>query len=264
MDFNELENKELNTTPKQKAEPKQPKEQEVAIPPQQAYQLMSRSPQDWKLILKLSVILALLGGLFVGSIIGFFTGKAIFQQTVVTQQQQQDTEGTENSIFSQFDYSKIVINEDKNVTVENFYTDDEERFYAMQLIGQSIPDLSYTDTEENTFNIKDLDDDQYIIEFIEPDCTFCNGMISLVDEYRAKENSINVIGLSIKEGDISAFNKEGETSFMIVNDDESKKIDDYIAWVPTFMYVENGTIKLVYFGRMDMETFEKNIDIAFN
>jgi peroxiredoxin len=262
LNFNELENKDLNAAPKQKSEP-QPQQQQTLVAQQQEYQPMSRSPQDWKLILKLSVILALLAGLFIGSVIGFFTGKAIFQQTTVVQQQQ-DPEDTENSIFSQFDYSKIVINEDKKVTVENFYNDDEERFYAMQLIGQPIPELSYIDSEENTFNVNDLGDGQYILEFIEPDCTFCNGMISLIDEYRAKENSINVIGLSIKEGDISAFNKEGETSFMLVNDDETEKIDKYIAWVPTFMYVENGTIKLVYFGRMDMETFENNIDVAFN
>ena len=41
-----------------------------------------------------------------------------------------------NSIYSQFDYSQFVINQEKNITIQNFYNDDEERFYAMQLIGK--------------------------------------------------------------------------------------------------------------------------------
>jgi hypothetical protein len=262
MDLKELENRNIEKQEPKQTTPKEPKQIKNSST-NQSYN-SSRSNNDWMLILRLSVILALLVGLFIGSISGFFIGKAMFQGTQTPTPNDQNS--TNDDIFSQFDYSKIIINADKNVTVESFYEDDEEKFYAMQLIGTKLPELTYTDSKNNSYSTKDLGDGKYILEFIEPDCAFCNGMIETVDEYRAKENSINVIGLSIKSGDISAFNKVSETSFMLANKDDTatKNLVDFVVWVPTFMYIEDGTIKLVSYGRMNAEEFEENIDIAFN
>ena len=266
MDLKELENRNIETREQKQPSKKEPSKKEPNSIPNNFNNNhgTSRSNNDWMLILKLSVVLALLVGLFIGSVAGFFIGKSMFQGTQTTEPNDQTS--TEDDIFSQFDYSKIVINADKNITVDNFYEDNEEKFYAMQVIGTKLPELTYTDSSDNSYSTKDLGDGKYILEFIEPDCAFCNGMIETVDEYRAKENSINVIGLSIKSGDISAFNKVSETSFMLSNKDDeaTKSLVDFVVWVPTFMYIEDGTIKLISYGRMDAEEFEKNIDIAFN
>ena len=120
------------------------------------------------------------------------------------------------------------------------------------------------DSEENEETVNDVSDSKYIIWFIEPDGAYCNQMISIIDEYRMSEDSLKVIGLSIKDGDLSKFNNEGESTFMLVNkDSETKEIVDMIEWIPTFIYIENGTIKLVTYGRMTIETLRTNIEVAF-
>lgn len=262
MNVNELENKDLvSEKPESKPkEPKQPKQQ-----PETQTIMLTRSLADWNTILRLSVILALLVGIVLGSVAGFFIGKGIYQGTGTTQQQQQGTED-EDSIYSQYDYTKFVINAEKNVTIESFYADDEERFFAMQLIGEKIPDFKYLNAAEEELKVSSLGKDKYIIEFLEPDCAFCNATIEVMDEYRKTENAMDVIGLSIKDGDISKFNKDGETTFMLVNkDSETSEIVDLVMWVPTFLYIENGEIVLVTFGKINsVEDFQKNIDIAFN
>lgn len=261
MNVNELESKDLvNDKPEAKAkEPKQPKQSS-----ENQSIMLTRSLADWNTILRLSVVLALLVGIVLGSVVGFFVGKGIYQGTGTTEQTQPNED--EDSIYSQYDYTKFVINAEKNVTIESFYADDEERFFAMQLIGEKIPDFKYLNAAEEEFKISELGKDKYIIEFLEPDCAFCNATIEVMDSYRKTENAMDVVGLSIKDGDISKFNKDGETTFMLVNKDaDTKEIVDLVMWVPTFLYIENGEIVLVTFGKINsVEDFQKNIDIAFN
>ena len=226
-----------------------------------------RSRADWMLILKLVAALSLVIGILVGMIPGFFVGKLVYEGKTV---QNSDGSNTNNngqtSIYDQFDYSKIVINASKNVTVESFYEDNEERFYAMQIIGTKMPELKYLDSTDQELSIKDLGEERYIIEFIEPNCAYCNKMIEVIDAYRETENAYNLLGMSIKSGDISKFNEKGEHTYMLINKDEkTDALVELVVWVPTIVYVEKGEIKLVTFGLLDSAAdIQKNADIAFN
>jgi hypothetical protein len=226
----------------------------------------TRSRADWLLILKLTAALTLVIGILVGLIAGFIVGKVVYEnkpgQTVV----EGDNTQTEQSIYDKFDYAKMFINKSKNVTIQSFYEDNEERFYAMQLIGSQVPELKYLDKEENELSITSLGEDKYIIEFIEPNCAYCNKMITTIDAYRATENAYKLIGLSIKSGDISKFNEKGENTYMLINKDaKTDELLDLVVWVPTILYVEKGEVKLVTFGLLESaEEIQKNADIAFN
>lgn len=265
MNLDELENRGLKSN-KKESKPHEAEQETVELETTDNVQESSESPvvertaSQWKTILKLSVILSLLIGLLLGSIFGVLLGKSLFLKECP-----QNTDDGKESIYSQYDYTQFVINAEKNITIDNFYNNDEEKFYAMQIIGKTVPDLKYLDGE-NEVQISSLGKDRYIIEFVEPDCAFCNKMIDTVDGYRATENALDVIGLSIKAGDLSNFNKTATHTFHIINKDEdTNNLVKLIAWVPTFIYVENGTIQLVTFGNMKgVEDFQTNVDIAFN
>lgn len=218
-----------------------------------------RSRSDWTLIVRLSAALSACVGLIIGLIAGFMIGRL-----TAPDQKTEKEDSEELSIFSQYDYTQFVINESKNITIQDFYQNDEERYYAMNMIGSKIPDLKYLDAELNEHNINELETDKYIIEFFAPDCTYCNKMIDVVDEYRSLENSIPVIGLSIEDGDISKFNKISENSYKLINKDvETDNLISDVVWIPTFLYVENGTIKLVSFGLLTTDEITQNVEIAF-
>lgn len=225
-----------------------------------------RSRADWILILKLVAALSVVIGILVGMVPGFFVGKLVYEGKTVQNSDGGGSNTGETSIYDQFDYSKIVINASKNVTVESFYEDNEERFYAMQIIGTEMPELKYLDAADKELSIKDLGEERYIIEFIEPNCAYCNKMIDIIDAYRATDNAYNLLGMSIKSGDISKFNKNGEHTYMLINkDDKTDALVDLVVWVPTIIYVEKGEIKLVTFGLLDSAAdIQKNADIAFN
>jgi hypothetical protein len=51
---------------------------------------------------------------------------------------------------------------------------------------------------------------------------------------------------------------------LINKDADTANFVDTIAWVPTFIYVEDDEIKLVTFGRMEsVDVIKENVDIAF-
>ena len=223
------------------------------------YGRQQRSANDWKLIIKLTAALSVCIGLILGFAAGFPIGRITAPTPTV-----EIPEENENSIYSQYDYTQFVINADKGVTIDSFYTDDEEKYYAMQLIGTEIPSLKYLDSTDTEHTTTDLGSGRYIIEFFEPQCTFCNSMIDTIDKYRETEGAIPIIGLSIQNGDISKFNKKSENSFMLVNKDSATdSLVSMIRWIPTFIYVENGEIKLVTFGVLTTEEIENNVSIAF-
>ena len=269
MDLNELENKNIVKEKKPNSKPSNSVIASECVSEKSQQSVSQRRHDDWMLILKLSVILGVLVGILLGGVGGFFIGKAIYQdKTINTGNNTTNNSGTSNqdSIYSQFDYASMWINKNKGVSIESFYADDEERFFAMQLIGQKLPELKYLDSSEAERSIKDLGDGKYILEIVEPDCAYCNKMISIVDTYRETENSLKVLTLSIKDGDLAAFNTKGENAYHLVNkDDKTNDLVELIVWVPTFLYVENGEVKHVTFGLMDdAEEINKNIDIAFN
>ena len=217
-----------------------------------------RSNGDWALIVKLVAALSASVGLILGLVCGFAVGR--FTSPTIPVE-----EDTELSIYDQYDYTQFVINEDQNITIDTFYLDSQEKYYAMNLIGTEIPTLNYLNSEGEAITTEFLRDGNYIIEFLEPTCAFCQSMIKDLDEYRSKDSSLPVIGLSIEDGDLSKFNKEAENSFVLIQkDDETENLVDKIAWIPTFVYVSNGTIKLVSFGVLSAEELEENINVAFN
>lgn len=272
MDINELEGKGINKpkkieTPKEVERKREPEPQ--IINDRSPMLATGRRYDDWILILKLSVVLAVLVGMIIGGVGGFFIGKAIYQGTGAVGTLPENNNNTENptdSIYSQFEYETMYINKKQNITIESFYADDEERFFAMQLLGEKLPELTYITSDNVEKKVADLGNGRYIIELVEPDCAFCNKMITVVDGYRETENALNILTLSIKDGDISAFNAKGENAFHLINKDtETNDFVGMIVWVPTFLYVENGEIKHVTFGLMDdAAAINKNIDIAFN
>lgn len=267
MDLNELENKNIVKEKKADSAKQLDSNTPRITNEHKETGFVGRRYEDWMLILKLSVILGVLVGILLGGIGGFFIGKTIYQNKVAAGTVNNATNNNnEDPLYSQFDYASMWINKNKGVSIESFYADDEERFFAMQLLGLKLPELKYLDSTEAEKSIKDLGDGKYIIEFVEPDCAYCNKMITVVDDYRKTENALNILTLSIKDGDITAFNKEGENAFHLINKDEiTNDLVELIVWVPTFLYVENGEVKHVTFGLMDnAEEVNKNIDIAFN
>ena len=267
MDINELEYKNPD---KKKPAPAEPdivnSDNPIEETPIAEHKSYVRPRQDWMLILKLTAALSVVIGILLGLVAGFIVGKVVYENKDGQTTVEGDGTQEEESIYDKFDYAKIVINKSKNVTVQSFYTDNQERFYAMQLIGTKIPELKYYDANEQELSIKDLGDERYIIEFIEPNCAYCNKMITTIDEYRATENAYKLIGLSIKSGDITAFNKKGENTYMLINkDSETDSLMDLVVWVPTILYVEKGEVKLVTFGLLEnAQEIQTNADIAFN
>lgn len=270
MNLNEIEDRNLKQKPQKlitnQSEPDQPASN--SQPDQIERDPISplpyvRSTYDWSLITKLVAALSACIGLVLGLAIGFPIGRITASPTTVTE----TGEGNiENSIYSQYDYTQFVINAEKNVTIANFYNNDEERYYAMNLIGSKMPTLKYLDSSDTEFTTESLGNGKYIIEFLEPECDFCKSMIDVLDTYRATEGSLPVLGLSIKDGDLSnTFNKNEENSFILVNkDNATDTLVNQIMWIPTFVYVENNEIKLVSFGVLTAEEITHNIDIAFN
>lgn len=265
MNVNDLENRNLKQdTEKPIAKlPAETNEVSDNEPPTQFRpQQYTRSTRDWMLITKLIAALSVCVGLILGLIAGFIVGRAT-STTPSTEGEGSTNEG--NSIYSQYDYSQFVINGEKGITIENFYSDDEERYYAMALIGSKIPTIKYLNAAGEELTTESLGNGRYIIEFLEPDCSFCQSMIDVMDEYRQTENSVPVIGLSIKNGDLSnTFNKKEENSFILVNKDTATDtLVNQIAWIPTFLYIENNEIKLVSFGVLTADEITENISIAF-
>jgi thioredoxin-related protein len=255
MDLNELEYKKLSPEKLKKDENDDSLEAER---PEVSVDNSNQLPKKWKTILILSITLTLLVGFLLGSVFGLVMGQFIYNICPVEDE-------PEDSIYSQYDYSSMVIDAEKGVTIQSLYADDEERYYAMQWIGKELPELKWMNSAGETKYIKDLGQERYILEFMEPNCTYCNKMIEVVDSYRATENAYKVIGLSIKDGDLTNFNEKGENTFILINKDaQTKELVKLVAWVPTFVYVENGKVVLVAFGNMNgVEKMQEYIELAF-
>ena len=210
-----------------------------------------------KALIAVALIFSFLLGLLGGGIGGFMVARDIYNK---------DVKPDSDSVFSQYDYSKFMINEKKGITIADLYYDDEERYNAMLLIGQRVPELQYVDSNEQTIELRNLGQSRYVLEFVQPTCNWCKGMVDMLDEYRATENAVTVVGLSIVDGDMSVFNKQSENTFRLKRKDETtNQFADTIPWVPTFLYIENGTIRFVSFGNIEsLEKFQEYIDLAFN
>lgn len=212
----------------------------------------------WKKILALSVVLAFLIGVFCGALSGFLIARKLYNTKDPSEQL--------NDEYSKYDYSQFIINEAKGITIADLYADNEERYWAMQFIGMKMPELKYVNSKSEVLSTSVYKDGSYILEIVQPNCNYCKGMVPLMNEYRNMENSLPLIGLSIRDGDLSVFNEAGETTFVMMQKDATtKEFWDMIQWVPMFVYVKNGEIKYVSFGNLNgMEELQKQLDIAFN
>ncbi len=165
----------------------------------------------------------------------------------------------EDDTRSEFD---IPITKDGSITIDSFYSDYEEKVYAKNVIGTKMP---YFEFDKNGMNLSNNDlGDQYIIEFFGTSCPYSQASIPAVDNFR-ENHSIPVIGLTISNGDLSAFNENGEHSFYF--SDWSQEFDSFFQnfpWVPSFVYVEDGVIKLVTNGGVYNDDLERFAYMAFD
>jgi hypothetical protein len=211
-----------------------------------------------KKIFILSIVLSLMVGILCGSVSGYLLGRKIFSQA--------STPSTENSEYSKYDYSQFVVNEAKNITIADLYSDDEERYYAMQLIGMKMPELKFVDSKDTVYTTQDIGSSEYILEIVHPTCNFCKGMVPIMDEYRKSEKAHQLIGLSMQDGQLDTFNAEAETTFVLMQKDQTTaEFMNNLIWVPMFIYVKDGIIEFVSFGNIEeIEELQQYIDIAFN
>lgn len=214
------------------------------------------------------LILSILLSFTVGMIGGYFIGESRAETRVgnyVTSGNQgnKGNQGTQEdnnnqssgTVQESVDYSQYVINADKGVTVENFYNDAETKQYASQLIGMKMPTIKWTTSDGKEHSNADFGDKPYIIEIFSPSCMYCNASIEHVDAFREANTDIPLVSITTETGDISAFNTIGENAFSIANIDTSfNSVLNYIPWIPAFLYVENGNIKLVTYGGINDQT----------
>lgn len=226
--------------------------------PKETHETGGRSSSDWVLLIRLGCSLSACIGLILGLILGFVGGRL----TASTAEEPT----TEVSIYDQYDYTRFVINSD-GTTIDDVYKTSEEKFHAMNIIGTQVPTLSYIDQNEETFTTEALNEGSYIIELMEPTCAYCKKMVDVVSEYTAIEGSVPVIGLSLAEGSLKSFNTEDtETYFHLIQKDDKTKafVDDHVVWIPTFVFVSNGTVKLVAYGSKTVDDFVEMTRLAFD
>ena len=156
------------------------------------------------------------------------------------------------------------LNFDMNVTFGSFYNDDE-KVYAIQLINKDMPLVQWTTSDGVKHSTEEFGEGKYIIEVFGPNCGYCRGSIPEVDGYREKYPDIPLISITFDNNDVGEFNQLGEYAFFIEPGTEaSSELYNYIPWIPAFVFVEDGTIKLVTFGGVKLENLEYYSDIAFN
>ena len=168
-----------------------------------------------------------------------------------------------NKLINSIDYTKFVINKDKNLTVDNYYSDAETKYYASNLIGMTVPEMKWKMADGTEKSNKDLGD-KYIIEIFSPNCTYCQQSIPEVDKWREAHPETPLISLTTESGDISKFNEKGEYAFTWVPDSAANTLLNNVPWIPAFIMVENGKITLVDFGAVTQETIDNYVDTAFS
>jgi len=234
------------------------------------FQTQNTGSQITASILILSVILSFTLGIIGGYLIGEARTENRISESAITITQPNNSgnqsSGDDTNIQQSVDYSKYVINQKKNVTVENFYGDAESKMYASQLIGSAMPNIPWEDSLGVKHSNADFGAEKYILEIFSPTCGYCNASIPVVDKFRESHSEIPVISLTTDTtGDISAFNASGENAFVWKDiNQENSTIMNYIPWIPTFLYIENGEVQLVTYGGVNEGDLENYIDIAFN
>lgn len=216
----------------------------------------------------LSFTLGLIGGYFYGehraeTRISASAGLIVPGNT--GNQGNQDSQNSQNNqVVESVDYSKYVINEKYNVTIDNFYADAESKQYASYLIGKAMPTFEWKTSDGTVEKTSDFGSGKYIVEIFSPTCTYCQSSIPVVDAFREANPDIPLVSLTTMDGDTAAFNEAGENAFrMDTVSNEANDVLNYIPWIPTFLYVENGEIQLVTFGGVMEGDFEDYMKVAF-
>ena len=230
--------------------------------------------KPYKIIFIMAIVLAFIVGGILGCIIGVkttenkYSDKFLSSSIGTGKNESSNPAASSNSASSTtssapaVDYTKYIINAKKKVTVDNFYSDDETKGYAVNVIGTSMPKFTWKTDDNKEHSTEELGK-QYIIELISPTCQYCQQSISGVDNFR-KKVKYKVVSLTTEDGDLSKFNKSGKNTFKITNNDSSTaKLMENIPYIPSFLYVQNGTIKLITFGEVDETALQQNADVAF-
>ena len=233
------------------------------------YQPQNVGNQITASILILSVILSFTLGIIGGYLIGEARTESRISNSAITitQPNNQGSSGsTDDEIQQSVDYSQYVINGKKGITVESFYSDAESKMYASALINTSMPTIKWTDSAGVQHSNADFGSEQYIIEIFSPTCGHCNASIPVVDKFRENNTDIPVVSLTTDtNGDISAFNAAGENAFVWKDIDAAGgTMMNYIPWIPTFLYVEDGVIQLVTYGGVNEGDIESYMEVAFD
>lgn len=224
-------------------------------------------------VLALSVVVSLLIGLIGGFFIGESRAEKNYDKLANAGYYQANTNtgngsgdssngSGETSIYDSIDYSTAKIND--SLTIDQYYSDSESKYYAYQLIGTQLPEMKWTDSSGVQHSTKELSSGRYILELFSSSCTYCNNSIEHVDAYR--ENTGNkIISLSLDDGDLSNFNKSGEVAWMLDNESDTavSNVLQYSPWIPCFMVIEDNVIKTVDWGGVVESDIANYWNIAF-
>lgn len=222
-------------------------------------------------VLALSVVISLLVGLIGGYFFGESRTAKQYEARISAGVYNKDSSQGNNNVTPDpttsenpyaGDYTQFKINDTE--TVQSYYTDDETRYYASQLIGNALPDFKWTDSAGVEHSTAEYSEGRYILEFFSSTCAYCNNSASEVDKYRESSGN-TVISLCFDTGDLSNFNQTGEHAWTLKNqsDADAQEILNFIPWIPCFMYVEDGTVRLVSYGGTTEAQIASEWSVAF-
>jgi thiol-disulfide isomerase/thioredoxin len=217
-------------------------------------------------ILILSIILSFVLGIITGFFVGENRAESRLSNLVLNNNTGNQNNQNDQTPEPTEDFSKYVINEAKNITIDNFYQDAETKSYAKNLIGKEMPRLTWKDSDGIEHSTDEYGD-KYIVELFGTNCPYCISTVPEVDKFREANPDIKIVALtpdSYEPGGLDQFNQAGEHSFYWeLKDAGSDLLMSNMPWVPGFIFVQNGQIKLVSFGGTDVATLEGYADIAF-
>ena len=231
-------------------------------------------------VLSLSVVISLLLGLIGGFFIGESRVENRYEELIAngiysvpsvgsdnqgnSANNQDNQQNSEKDVFSSYDYTDFSINSKE--TIQSYYKDNETRYYAMNIIGKEIPDFNWVDSQNVTHKISEIaeSNDKFIVELLSTTCGYCNASAAEIDKYRENSGNI-VVSLALDDGDLTNFNQAGEYAWHLENESDSavNAILQNVPWIPTFLYVEDGVIKLVEFGGVKEADIEASWNVAF-
>jgi len=216
----------------------------------------------------LSLVLAFVIGIIGGYFVGESRATSKISNVAITTPKDTVTPATGDkpaTTAPAVDYTKYIINAEKKITIDTFYQDAETKGYAKNLIGTSMPKLTWKDAAGKAHSTDELGS-SYIIEMFSLTCTYCQATIPEIDAFSKENPKIKRVSLTPdpeKAGAIDKFNVGGENAFYWgAKDTGSELLMNNMPWVPAFLFVQDGKIKLVSYGGTDAKTLKSNSDLV--